>query len=104
MSRKTGGQSNPHKWLASWKIWSVEKLETLPDRWTESRADSRCTQCCTHHDGLSIQGTGKVDAKDVALLSLLVGLNLAKVILSTKENSTSPSNSPYLRFGVFSNL
>ena len=24
------GQSNPHKWLASQKIWSVEKLETLP--------------------------------------------------------------------------
>ena len=29
-SRQTGGQSNPHKWLASRKIWSVEKLETLP--------------------------------------------------------------------------
>ena len=64
----------------------------------------RCTQRCTHHDWLSIQGAGKVDAKDVALLSLLVGLNLAKVILSTEENSTSPSNSPYFRFGVFSNL
>ena len=25
-----GGQSNPHKWLASRKIWSVEELETLP--------------------------------------------------------------------------
>ena len=23
------GQSNPHKWLASQKIWSVEELETL---------------------------------------------------------------------------
>ena len=29
-SRQTGGQSNPHKWLAFRKIWSVEKLETLP--------------------------------------------------------------------------
>ena len=29
-SRYTGGQSNPHKWLASRKIWSVEELETLP--------------------------------------------------------------------------
>ena len=29
-SRQTGGQSNPLKWLASRKIWSVEKLETLP--------------------------------------------------------------------------
>ena len=28
-SRLIGGQSNPHKWLASQKIWSVEKLETL---------------------------------------------------------------------------
>ena len=26
----TGGQSNPLKWFASWKIWSVEELETLP--------------------------------------------------------------------------
>ena len=30
LSRWTGRQSNPHKWLASRKIWSVEKLETLP--------------------------------------------------------------------------
>ena len=30
-SKQTGGQSNHHKWLASRrKIWSVEKLETLP--------------------------------------------------------------------------
>ena len=26
----SGGQSNPHKWLASQKIWNIEKLETLP--------------------------------------------------------------------------
>ena len=29
-SRQTGGQSNPHKWLVSRKIWSVGELETLP--------------------------------------------------------------------------
>ena len=29
-SRQTDGQSNPNKWLASRKIWSAEKLETLP--------------------------------------------------------------------------
>ena len=29
-SRQTGGKSNPHKWLASRKIWSGEELETLP--------------------------------------------------------------------------
>ena len=29
-SRQTGGQSNPHNWLASRKIWSFEELETLP--------------------------------------------------------------------------
>ena len=28
--KQTGGQSNPHKWLASPEIWRVEKLETLP--------------------------------------------------------------------------
>ena len=28
-NQRTGGQSNPHKWLAS-QIWSVEELETLP--------------------------------------------------------------------------
>ena len=32
-SRQTGGQSNPHKWLASRKIWSVGKLET-PHQWS----------------------------------------------------------------------
>ena len=30
LADKTGGQGNPHKWLASRKIWSVEKLEALP--------------------------------------------------------------------------
>ena len=29
-SRLTGEQSNPHNWLASQKILSVEKLETIP--------------------------------------------------------------------------
>ena len=29
-SRQTGRQSNPHKRSASWKVWSVEELETLP--------------------------------------------------------------------------
>ena len=29
-SRQTGGQSNPHKWLASRKIWSVVRFETQP--------------------------------------------------------------------------
>ena len=28
--RQTGGQGNPHKWLASLKIGSVEELKTLP--------------------------------------------------------------------------
>ena len=28
-SRKTVEQNNPHKWLASWKIWTAEKLKTL---------------------------------------------------------------------------
>ena len=28
--RLTGRQNNPHKWLASQKIWSVEKFQTLP--------------------------------------------------------------------------
>ena len=28
-SRQAGEQSNPHKWLASRKIWNVEELETL---------------------------------------------------------------------------
>ena len=29
-SRQTGGQSNPHEWLASRKMRSVEELEKLP--------------------------------------------------------------------------
>ena len=29
-SRQTGGKSNPHKWLASGKIWSADEAETLP--------------------------------------------------------------------------
>ena len=31
LSRYIGVRSNPHKWFASRKIWSVEKLETLPE-------------------------------------------------------------------------
>ena len=30
MTKEIGRQSNPHKWLASWKICSAEELETLP--------------------------------------------------------------------------
>ena len=29
-SRQTGGQRNHYKWLASKKIWCIEKLKTLP--------------------------------------------------------------------------